>query len=73
MAIDSTVFRLAQQIWDYHRLNLPLEKADFIVGLGSYDLRVAERCADLYADNWAPFIIFSGASRQLDQCRMGSK
>jgi uncharacterized SAM-binding protein YcdF (DUF218 family) len=30
------------------------------VGLGSYDLRVAERCADLYFDQWAPLIIFSG-------------
>jgi uncharacterized SAM-binding protein YcdF (DUF218 family) len=60
MAIDGTVYRLAQQIWDYHHLNLPLEKADCIVGLGSYDLRVAERCADLYAGGWAPMVIFSG-------------
>jgi uncharacterized SAM-binding protein YcdF (DUF218 family) len=60
VAIDGTVFRLAQQIWDYHRLDLPLEKADCIVGLGSYDLRVAERCADLYVEGWAPIIIFSG-------------
>jgi hypothetical protein len=51
---------LAQTIWNYLHLNLPLQKADCIVGLGSYDLRVAERCADLYKENWAPFIIFSG-------------
>jgi uncharacterized SAM-binding protein YcdF (DUF218 family) len=30
------------------------------VGLGSYDLRVAERCVDLYRDQWAPMIVFSG-------------
>jgi uncharacterized SAM-binding protein YcdF (DUF218 family) len=51
---------LAQILWDYHHLNGPLEKSDCIVGLGSYDLRVAERCADLYCDQWAPLIIFSG-------------
>jgi DUF218 domain len=51
---------LAQILWDYHHLNGPLEKSDCIVGLGSYDLRVAERCADLYHDRWAPLIVFSG-------------
>jgi uncharacterized SAM-binding protein YcdF (DUF218 family) len=51
---------LAQILWDYHHLSGPLEKSDCIVGLGSYDLRVAERCADLYFDHWAPLIIFSG-------------
>jgi uncharacterized SAM-binding protein YcdF (DUF218 family) len=59
-AMDSTVIDLAQQLWNYLRLNLPVEKADCIVGLGSYDLRVAERCAELYIGGWAPLIIFSG-------------
>jgi uncharacterized SAM-binding protein YcdF (DUF218 family) len=60
IAMDSTVIDLAQQLWYYLRLNWPVEKADCIVGLGSYDLRVAERCAELYTGGWAPFIIFSG-------------
>jgi uncharacterized SAM-binding protein YcdF (DUF218 family) len=60
MALDSTVIDLAQQLWNYLRLNLPVENADCIVGLGSYDLRVAERCAELYTGGWAPLIIFSG-------------
>jgi len=54
------VLHLAQILWDYHHLNGPLEKSDCIVGLGSYDLRVAERCAGLYHEQWAPRIIFSG-------------
>ncbi len=54
------VLQLAHVLWDYHHLNGPLEKSDCIVGLGSYDLRVAERCADLYLEQWAPRIIFSG-------------
>jgi uncharacterized SAM-binding protein YcdF (DUF218 family) len=60
MVIDSAIIPLAEILWNYHRLNQRLVRADFIVGLGSYDLRVAERCAELYSDNWAPSIIFSG-------------
>jgi len=39
---------------------MPIERSDCIIGLGSYDLRVADRCAELYKDNWAPLLIFSG-------------
>lgn len=60
MALDSAVLQLAQQLWHYHHLDQPLERADCIVGLGSYDLRVAERCADLYEGKWGPMIVFSG-------------
>jgi hypothetical protein len=60
MAIDGTTLQLAERLWNYHHLNQPLARADFIVGLGSYDLRVAARCAELFLDNWAPYIIFSG-------------
>ena len=58
--MDSEAFSLAQSLWDYLKLRGPLEKSDCIVGLGSYDLRVAERCADLYHGGWAPFVVFSG-------------
>ena len=51
---------LAQQIWDYMRLEHPLGKADFIIGLGSSDTRTASECARLYIDGWAPKIIFTG-------------
>ncbi|MGN6355724.1 MAG: YdcF family protein, partial [Parafilimonas sp.] len=34
--------------------------ADCILALGSHDLRVAERAAQLYLDGWAPLLIFSG-------------
>jgi uncharacterized SAM-binding protein YcdF (DUF218 family) len=37
-----------------------LEKADCILVLGSHDLRVAERGADLYLQGLAPLLIFSG-------------
>ncbi len=60
MVLDSEVASLAQHVWNYHHLDLTLEKSDCIVGLGSYDLRVADRCVDLYNGGWAPFIVFSG-------------
>lgn len=52
--------RLAKIIWDYHRVNHPLAKADCIFVLGSHDMRVATYAADLFLKGYAPFIIFAG-------------
>ena len=59
---DALVMRNAQILWDYHNTGTPLEAADAIIGLGSYDLRVADRCADLFQAGLAPRIVFTGAS-----------
>ena len=58
--ITQEVLFLAQEIWDYHHLNHRLQKADCIFALGSHDLRVANRAAELYLEGLAPYIIFSG-------------
>ena len=58
--INDNTLHLAKKLWDYHHLNHELEKADCILALGSHDLRVAQRAAELYLKGWAPFIIFSG-------------
>jgi len=58
-------YDLAQIIWDYMRYEQPLQKADAIVGLGSADLRTADRCAQLYKDGYAPIVVFSGARGDL--------
>lgn len=58
--ITTETIQLAKKLWDYHHMRHPLEKADCIFVLGSHDLRVAERAAELYLDRWAPMIIFSG-------------
>ena len=47
-------------MWDYHHINQPLEESDCILVLGSHDLRVAERGAELYLQELAPILIFSG-------------
>jgi len=58
--MNETVRSLAQQLWDYHRLGHELVKSDAIMVLCSHDERVAERGAELFLDNWAPLLIFSG-------------
>jgi len=58
--MNESVRSLAQQLWDYHRLGHELVKSDAIMVLCSHDERVAERGAELFLDNWAPLLIFSG-------------
>lgn len=57
--------QLAQILWDYNRLEMPLARADAILALGSHDIRVAERAAELYLSEYAPLIVFSGGSGAL--------
>lgn len=58
--VDKQTFELANKLWDYHHVNQSIEKSDCILVLGSHDLRVAERGAELYIQGLAPLIIFSG-------------
>lgn len=58
--ITKEIVALARKLWDYHHLNHTLEKSGCILVLGSHDLRVAERGADVYLQGWAPLLIFSG-------------
>ena len=46
--VNEEVLGLARIIWDYHQLGHQPVPAEFIVALGTNDLRVAEFAADLY-------------------------
>ncbi len=59
---DALLMRNAQILWEYHNTGTPLAAADAIIGLGSYDLRVADRCAELFLTGLAPRIVFAGAT-----------
>ncbi|EPR65251.1 YdcF family protein [Cyclobacterium qasimii] len=59
-AIDNEIKILAKVLWDYHKLNHALEKADAIMVLGSHDTRVAERGASLWLNGMAEYLILSG-------------
>lgn len=58
--INSHILSLAKQLWDYHHVHHHLEKSDCILVLGSHDMRVAHRAAELYVDGYAPLLICSG-------------
>jgi uncharacterized SAM-binding protein YcdF (DUF218 family) len=47
-------------IWDYHCLKRPVEPAEMILILGSHDLRVGDRAAELYHAGMAPLLLFTG-------------
>lgn len=59
-ALTPETLRLAERLWDWHRVIDDLAPCDAIVGLGSHDLRVAAHCAGLLAAGWAPFVLFTG-------------
>ena len=67
MSIDPEVIHLAKILWDYHHMNHEPEKSECILALGSHDLRVADRAADLYLQGWAPLVVFSGGLGNLTQ------
>ena len=58
--ISDESIALAKTLWDYHHMGHRPEKSDSILVLGSHDLRVAERGAELYLQGLAPILIFSG-------------
>jgi uncharacterized SAM-binding protein YcdF (DUF218 family) len=58
--MDEHLHALAEKIWNYHQLRQPLSTADAILVLCSHDKAVAARGAQLFLDNWAPLLIFSG-------------
>lgn len=60
-----TVDSEAKILWNYLKIDDKLEKADCILALGSRDLRIAERGAELFLAGWAPLLIFSGGIGRL--------
>ena len=62
---DTGAKHYAKIVWDYLRMDQKLEKSDCIIVLGSHDVRVAERGVEIYMQNLAPIILFSGALGRL--------
>ena len=58
--MDQRTRALAEKLWNYLKLNHVIEKSDAILVLCSHDKRVAERAAELFKEEWAPLLIFSG-------------
>lgn len=60
MSDTRTTDELAKILWDYNILNHQIVKSDCILVLGSHDIRVAHRGAELYLQGFAQLILFSG-------------
>lgn len=60
--ITDEQWRYARAIWDYHHMHHDLRRCDVAIGLGSHDLGVATRAAELYHAGWFPLLVFSGAT-----------
>ncbi|WP_420960499.1 YdcF family protein [Brucella sp. IR073] len=60
--MNKGVYEAALTLWNYHLVYDELKPADAIIGLGSYDLRVAKHCAALFQAGLAPRLVFTGKS-----------
>src|SRR5690349_11414793 len=54
------VDRLAKILWDYHRLDMPLSKADLIVVFGSRDTDLAKIGAKIFLQGYVPLMLMTG-------------
>lgn len=60
--VSVEVLAAARMLWDYHCIYDELQTADVIIGLGSYDTRVADHAAELYMQGVATWLMFTGHS-----------
>ncbi len=59
--MDKKADELVKIIWEYCLMHHTLRKADCILCLGSYNLRVPEYASELFLKGFAPVLIFSGS------------
>lgn len=62
LSVSPAVLQAARTLWDFHLVYDDLSEAALIIGLGSYDLRVADHCAELFHQGLAKRILFTGKS-----------
>jgi uncharacterized SAM-binding protein YcdF (DUF218 family) len=58
--MNARVRPFVETIWNYHLMHHELVRSDAILVLCSHDTRVAEYAAQLFLEQWAPLLIFSG-------------
>lgn len=58
--MDKRTEELAKRVWDYGLMHHQLNKADAIIVFGSYNPIVGKRAAELFAQRYAPIVVFSG-------------
>lgn len=63
--VNEQIKALAKKLWNYHLMQHELVPSDCILVLGSHDIRVATRGAELYLQGYAPVVVFSGGLGRL--------
>lgn len=58
--LSSEEYAAASLLFDYLTVRHAPEKADVIIGFGTYHLGAAKKAAELWHQGFAPYIIFSG-------------
>lgn len=58
--MTAAVYQELQVLWDYMRLDMELQPADCIIGFGCISDTIPVRCAQLYHDGYAPYVLFTG-------------
>lgn len=62
---EATIDTFAQIVWNYTKMNEQLTPADAIIAMGSMDMRVAERAAELWHQGLAPVVVVTGGLGRL--------
>ncbi|MFM8619207.1 MAG: YdcF family protein [Opitutaceae bacterium] len=68
-SVPSADLALARILWDWQSAHEVPERADAALGLGSYDVRVADRCVELFREGLVRLVCFSGASGNFTEGR----
>lgn len=58
--MDRQVYENVKILWDYMHMNMPLQKADCIIGFGCYNEEIALRAAQLYHQGYSDLVVFTG-------------
>lgn len=53
------------EIWNYMHLYQTIEKCDLMIGCGSSNLLIPEKCVQLYNEGYAPKILFCGGKGKI--------
>ena len=63
--LSAEILTSAHTLWNYLKLDQPLQKSNVVIAMGSHDLRTAVYAAQLVLDGWAPMLICSGGLGRL--------
>lgn len=58
--LHNKIIHHGEVLWNFHRMSKPLVKSDFILAIGSHDVRTAEHAAQLFLDGYGDFLVASG-------------